>query len=92
MLAFAYKGRTSKCVKPLEMVTLFGGIIFISLFPLVYSFSIQWMRGSVVQGWTTLGPSIWTLGGIRIHVLEIVVGEYIGKIYLETKEETKVYY
>lgn len=88
MLAFALEGVTSLSVKPLRMVTLFGGIIFfISLFPLVYSL-IQWMRGSVVQGWTTLILSIWTLGGIQILCIG-VVGEYIGKIYLETKERPK---
>ena len=88
MLAFALEGVTSLSVKPLRMVTLFGGIIFfISLFPLVYSL-IQCMRGSVVQGWTTLILSIWTLGGIQILCIG-VVGEYIGKIYLETKERPK---
>ena len=88
MLAFALEGVTSLSVKPLRMVTLFGGIIFfISLFPLVYSL-IQWMSGSVVQGWTTLILSIWTLGGIQILCIG-VVGEYIGKIYLETKERPK---
>lgn len=88
MLAFAMEGVTSLSIKPLRMVTILGIIVFVvGLYPLLYSL-IQWMRGSTVEGWTTIIWSIWTLGGMEIFCLG-VVGEYIGKIYLETKERPK---
>lgn len=69
MLAFAMEGVTSLSTKPLRMVTLLGVIVFVvGLYPLVYSL-IQWMRGSTVEGWTTIIWSIWTLGGMEIFCL-----------------------
>ncbi|MDO5794918.1 MAG: glycosyltransferase family 2 protein [Turicibacter sp.] len=88
MLAFAIEGITSLSVKPIRLVTSLGVIVFLlSLVPLLYSF-IQWLNGNTIQGWTTLILSIWTLGGIQILCIGII-GEYIGKIYLETKERPR---
>lgn len=84
MIAFAIEGITSLSIKPIRLVFTVGIIVFLlSLFPLIYSF-IQWINGQTIQGWTTLILSIWTLGGIQILCIGII-GEYIGKIYLETK-------
>ena len=88
MLAFAIEGITSLSVKPIRLVTILGVTVFLlSLVPLLYSF-IQWLNGNTIQGWTTLVLSIWTLGGIQILCIGII-GEYIGKIYLETKERPR---
>ena len=88
MISFALEGITSLSIKPIRMVTILGFIVFISsLLPLVYSL-IQWVYGNTIQGWTTLIVSIWALGGIQILCLGIV-GEYIGKIYLESKSRPK---
>ena len=88
MIAFAIEGLTSLSVKPIRLVTTVGISVFLlSLVPLLYSL-IQWLGGNTIQGWTTLILSIWTLGGIQILCIGII-GEYIGKIYLETKNRPR---
>ena len=88
MIAFAIEGITSLSVKPIRLVTTLGISVFlISLIPLLYSF-IQWVNGNTIQGWTTLILSIWTLGGLQILCIG-VIGEYIGKIYLESKKRPR---
>lgn len=88
MIAFALEGITSFSVKPIRMVFSMGVLVFsISLFILIYSLS-QWMLGKTIQGWTTTVASIWAIGGIQILCIGIV-GEYIGKIYMETKSRPK---
>lgn len=88
MIAFALEGITSLSVKPIRMVTIMGFFIFvISLFMLIYSL-IQKFTGNVVEGWSSLIVSIWAIGGAIILSIG-VIGEYIGKIYLETKARPK---
>ncbi|MDO4485158.1 MAG: glycosyltransferase family 2 protein [Bacillota bacterium] len=88
MIAFALEGITSLSVKPIRMITIMGFFIFvISLFMLIYSL-IQKFTGNVVEGWSSLIVSIWAIGGAIILSIG-VIGEYIGKIYLETKARPK---
>lgn len=88
MISFALEGITSFSVKPIRMVFSMGVLVFsISLLMLIYSLT-QWMLGNTVLGWTTTVASIWAIGGIQILCIGIV-GEYIGKIYLETKSRPK---
>lgn len=88
MLAFALEGITSFSVKPIRMVFTTGVLVFsVSLIILAYSL-IQWMLGNTVQGWTTTVASIWAIGGIQILCIGIV-GEYVGKIYMESKARPK---
>lgn len=88
MLVFAIEGITSLSVKPLRGIALLGLLIFaFSIFMLVY-FVFQWVRGATVVGWASLVCSIWAIGGLVLLSLG-VVGEYIGKIYLETKERPR---
>lgn len=88
MISFALEGITSFSVKPIRMVFLTGVVVFsISLFILLYSL-IQWRLGNTITGWTTTVASIWAIGGIQILCIGIV-GEYIGKIYMETKSRPK---
>lgn len=88
MIAFAIEGITSLSVKPIRLVTTLGISVFvISLIPLLYSL-VQWMNGNTIKGWTTLILSIWTLGGLQILCIG-VIGEYIGKIYLESKQRPR---
>ena len=44
--------------------------------------------GATIQGWTSLAVSVWAIGGLQLLAIG-VVGEYIGKIYLETKHRPK---
>ena len=88
MLAFAFEGITSLSIKPIRMITSLGLVIFlISIFMLIY-FLIRHFTGATVTGWTSLAVSLWALGGLQLLAIG-VIGEYIGKIYLETKERPK---
>lgn len=84
MLAFAIEGVTSLSVKPIRYITGLGFFVFLfSIAILIYSFVRHYM-GETIQGWTTLMVSIWAIGGLILLSLG-VVGEYVGKIYLEVK-------
>lgn len=84
MLAFAFEGITSLSVKPIRLISSLGVLIFlVSLGILAYSL-VRHFCGYTVNGWTSLSVSIWALGGIQLLAIG-VIGEYVGKIYLETK-------
>lgn len=88
MLAFAIDGITSFSVKPLRLITTVGmGIFVVSLFMLLYTL-ISWITGQTVVGWTSTLASIWMIGGIQLLSLGII-GEYVGKIYNETKRRPR---
>jgi glycosyltransferase involved in cell wall biosynthesis len=88
MVSFAFEGITSMSVKPIRMIATLGGAVFaVSLVILLYSL-IRHFTGHTVEGWTFLAVSIWALGGIQLLAIG-VIGEYIGKIYLETKHRPK---
>lgn len=84
MLSFAVEGITSLSTKPIRLITGLGFFIFlISIIILIYSL-VRHFMGETIVGWTTLMVSVWGIGGLILLSLG-VVGEYIGKIYLETK-------
>lgn len=84
MVSFAVEGITSLSTKPLRMITGLGFFIFlVSIGMLIYSL-VRHFMGATIVGWTTLMVSVWAIGGLILLSLG-VVGEYIGKIYLETK-------
>lgn len=88
MLAFAMEGITSLSIKPIRMITTLGvGIFTISIIMLIY-FLIRHIMGETVQGWTSIAVSVWAIGGLQLLAIGII-GEYIGKIYLETKQRPK---
>ena len=88
MILFAIEGITSCSVKPLRMITSIGLLIsLISIIMLVRVF-LGYFVGDTVTGWPTLMVSLFFLGGFQIFALGIV-GEYIGKIYLEVKHRPK---
>ena len=84
MLAFAFDGISSFSVKPIRFIVWLGFMIFIvSLGMLVYSI-VEHILGETVRGWSSLIVSIWALGGLQLLAIGII-GEYIGKVYMETK-------
>ena len=88
MLAFALDGITSLSIKPIRIITGLGFfIVFFSFIALIYTFIVKFF-GETVPGWTSLALSIWLLGGIQLLSLG-VIGEYIGKIYNETKQRPR---
>ena len=84
MLSFAMEGITSLSTKPIRYVTALGVLVFIvAIAMLIYSV-VRWALGETILGWASLICSIWAIGGLILLSLG-VIGEYIGKIYLETK-------
>lgn len=88
MLALAFNGISSFSVKPITFITGMGlVIIFISVLAAIYAL-ISYFSGHVVSGWTSLFLSIWFLGGIQLIAIGLV-GQYIGKIYMEVKQRPR---
>ena len=88
MLAFAMEGITSLSVKPIRLITSLGFLIFlVSIAMLIYSI-VRWATGATILGWASVICSVWAIGGLILLSLG-VIGEYIGKIYLETKERPR---
>lgn len=84
MLSFAWEGISSLSVKPMKLITRLGIVMFgVSIFMLIWFF-IRHFTGHTVTGWSSLAVSVWAIGGLQLLATGIV-GEYIGKIYLETK-------
>lgn len=84
MLAFAMEGITSLSTKPIRCITLLGFLIFAVSIVMLISFIAKWAFGMTVVGWASVICSVWAIGGLILLSLG-VIGEYIGKIYLETK-------
>ena len=84
MFNFGVDGITSFSVKPLRLVVVFG-ILFIiaSLFILIWVL-YSYLSDNIVRGWASIILSIWFVGGCVLVGLG-VVGEYVGKIYIEVK-------
>ena len=88
MLNFAWDGITSFSVRPLRFICIMGfAIIFISICIMIYSL-IRKLMGNTVDGWTFLSISIWFIGGLQMTSIG-VIGEYVGKIYSETKRRPR---
>ena len=84
MLNFAWDGITSFSVRPIRFILMLGIIIFmISCLMTLYCIIVK-LLGNAVAGWTFLACSIWMLAGVQMLSLGII-GEYIGKMYNETK-------
>ena len=84
MLNFAIDGITSFSVRPLRLIASLGFLFLLcSLVAIVYTLYV-YFRGETVAGWTSLMLSVWFLGSLILIAIGIV-GEYIGKIYLEVK-------
>lgn len=84
MLAFALEGVTSLSVKPLRLITGLGFFIFLVSMVMIFYNIIRWLTGNTVTGWASLSCSVWMMGGLILLSLG-VIGEYVGKLYLEAK-------
>lgn len=85
MLSFAIDGITSFSIKPLRILSIAGGLIsLISLFFGIWAL-ITYLNGNTISGWTSMVVPMYFLGGIQLLGLGIL-GEYIGKIYKESKK------
>ena len=88
MLNFAFDGITSFTVKPIRMISVIGFLVFsVSILIMMYFF-YAYFAGKTVAGWATTVISIWALGGLQLLAIGII-GEYIAKTYIETKQRPK---
>lgn len=88
MIAFAIDGITSFSVKPLKMITAAGFIMAaVALVFLIKAF-VDHYTGHADAGWPSIMCSIWFIGGVQTVCIG-VIGEYIGKIYGETKRRPR---
>ena len=88
MLSFAMEGITSLSTKPIRYITLLGFLIFLVSIVMLATFIVKWALGMTVAGWASVICSVWAIGGLILLSLG-VIGEYIGKIYLETKQRPR---
>ena len=88
MIAFALEGITSLSIKPIRLITVLGLLIFLVSIGMLVYFLVRWLIGATVVGWASVICSVWAIGGLIMLSLG-VIGEYIGKTYLETKERPK---
>lgn len=84
MLALAFDGITSLSIKPIRIITAIGILISLLSFCLIIYALVGHFSGNTVPGWTSNMIAVCFIGGIQLISLG-VIGEYIGKIYLETK-------
>jgi len=88
MISLAFEGVTSLSTKPIRMVTWLGAIFFgISLVMLIYFF-VRYLLGLTVEGWSSIVFSVWAIGGLQLFSMG-VIGEYVGKIYMESKHRPR---
>ncbi len=88
MLTLAFEGITSFSVKPIRMVAQLGALIAVlSVIGLIWSI-VSKLTGNSVDGWSSLMASIWLMGGLQIFCIGMI-GEYVGKIYMETKHRPR---
>ncbi len=88
MLAFAFDGITSFSIKPMSFIMGAGVfLIFCAIAFAIYAFR-SYITGNVVSGWTSIVLSLWFIGGLVLFSIG-VVGQYVGKIYIEVKERPR---
>lgn len=84
MFSFAMEGVTSLSTKPIRYIAGLGFFIFlVAAAMLVYSV-VRWATGATIMGWASVMCSVWAIGGLILLSLGII-GEYVGKLYLESK-------
>jgi len=90
MLSFAWDGITSFSVAPLRFITFLGvGVLVLSFFLALWVL-VSKLSGEAVSGWTSMMLIVLFLGGVQMLSIGII-GEYIGKIYKETKRRPRFF-
>lgn len=84
MLSFAFEGITSLSTRPIRIIAWLGFLVFFASIVMLVYILWRFFAGETVTGWASVATSVWAIGGLLLLSIG-VVGEYIGKIYLETK-------
>lgn len=88
MISFAMEGLTSLSDRPIRLITGMGVFVFLaSLLMLIY-IMVRYFTGHTVVGWASVTVSVWAIGGLMLLSIG-VIGEYVGKIYMETKHRPR---
>ncbi|MDE5852771.1 MAG: glycosyltransferase family 2 protein [Oscillospiraceae bacterium] len=88
MISFAFEGITSLSNKLIRIISLVGILaLFVSVIMLIYTF-VNIISGKSILGWGSIMISLWAIGGLVLLSIG-VVGEYIGKIYIESKHRPR---
>ena len=88
MISLAFDGITSFSIWPIRIITGIGALtVLMSLVLIIYAL-VSWRTGSVVPGWSSTFIISTLIGGVNLLSLG-VLGEYIGKIYVETKRRPR---
>ena len=90
MLSFAWDGVSSFSIRPLRIISIIGFVMVVLTSLLSCYFILAWLQNRVIQGWSSLILSIYFLGSVQLLAMG-VVGEYIGKIYIETKRRPRYF-
>ncbi len=88
MLALAFDGITSLSIKPIRFITGMGAFFALVSLVLIVYVLVSFFTGNIVPGWSSNLISVCLIGGIQLISLG-VIGEYVGKIYLETKHRPR---
>lgn len=90
MVSFAVNGITSFSIKPIRLILSLGIIMLIATIAVSLYTLIAYFNNRAIQGWTSLMLSLWFLGSLVLISLGII-GEYIGKIYVEVKKRPRYF-
>ncbi len=91
MLSFAWQGITSFSTVPLKLISMIGFLVFI--FSIIMGLWVLWEKiftDNALPGWASIVLPIYFIGGIQLLALG-VIGEYIGKIYQESKQRPRYF-
>ncbi len=88
MLSFAWDGITSFSTKPITYIMLLGIFVSLAAVAAFVWILVAYLAGKTSSGWPSLMASIWLLGGLQLSSIGII-GQYIGKTYLESKERPR---
>ena len=88
MLKLAFEGITSFSIIPIRLITFLGFSLFITSIGMIIYFFIRYFSGYTISGWASIVCSLWGISGLILFSIGLV-GEYIGKIYLETKRRPR---
>lgn len=91
MLTLGVDGITSFSIKPIRMVFMMGVAALIMGFCMIVHVFYEYYFGTTVSGWSSILASIWLLGGAILLALGII-GEYVGRNYMETKRRPRYYF
>lgn len=91
MVTLAADGITSFSIKPIRMVFAMGILAMLVGFCMIVHIIYEYYFGYTVSGWSSILMSIWVLGGAILLSLGII-GEYVGRNYLETKHRPRYYF